>query len=45
MDATNPVSYIIYEEMGTYFDGEKGLDEVLDILQRRIQLYMSENQY
>lgn len=33
----------IYEEVSGYFEGEKKLGDVLNIIQNRAQLYMKEN--
>ena len=35
---------IITEEVGAYFSGQKDLDEVVEIIQQRIQLFLTENQ-
>lgn len=34
---------IIYEEAESYFDGEKPVEEVMRLIQNRMQLYLSEN--
>ena len=34
---------IITEEAGAYFSGQKNLDEVVEITQKRIQLFLTEN--
>ncbi len=34
---------IITEEAGAYFSGQKDLDEVVEIIQKRIQLFLTEN--
>lgn len=34
---------IINEEAGAYYSGQKGIDDVLKIIQNRIQLYVDEN--
>ena len=34
---------IINEEVPPFFRGEKGLDEVVGIIQSRIQIYLDEN--
>ena len=34
---------IILEEADPYFQGQKGLDEVIDVMQNRVGIYMSEN--
>lgn len=44
IDRYNPVCTILYEEMQAYFDGQKTLDEAIDILQSRAGLYMGEIQ-
>ncbi len=36
------ISDIVYEELGTYFDGSKTLEEAVAILDRRVQLYLNE---
>ncbi len=33
---------IILEEIPPFFSGEKGLDEVVGIIQSRVQLYLDE---
>ena len=35
---------IINDEIGAYFAGQKKLDEVIDIIQNRIEIYLAENQ-
>jgi ABC-type glycerol-3-phosphate transport system substrate-binding protein len=35
---------IILEEAAAYFEGQKTVDEVADIIQRRVQVYVDENQ-
>jgi hypothetical protein len=35
---------IITEEAGAYFSEQKDLDEVVGIIQERIQLFLTENQ-
>lgn len=37
------VQQIIMEEAETYFQGQKSVNEVADIIQNRVQLYISEN--
>ena len=39
------VQKIIDEEAPAYFQGQKGIEEVCDIIQRRVALYLGENQY
>ncbi|MCM1410153.1 MAG: extracellular solute-binding protein [Lachnospiraceae bacterium] len=34
---------IINEEAGAYYSGQKGIDDVVNIIQNRIQLYVNEN--
>lgn len=34
---------IIFEEAQYYFAGDKSVEEVMDVIQRRVQLYLSEN--
>ena len=34
---------IITDEVGAYFSGQKDLDEVVEIIQQRIQLFLTEN--
>ena len=41
--ATAEISTIISEEASAYFAGGKELDEVIDLIQRRAQLYLDEN--
>lgn len=36
------ISAILFEEADAYFKGQKSLDEVVDIIQNRAQIYMSE---
>ena len=38
------LNQIIMEEAGSYFDGSKSLDEVVNVIQNRVNLYMKENQ-
>lgn len=45
LNEKNVYSVLIEEEMMPYFAGEKGLEEALDILQRRAALYMSEGNF
>ena len=35
---------IIAEESGAYFAGQKSVDEVADIIQSRVQVYLKENE-
>ncbi len=35
---------IVYEQAGPYFAGDKSLDETVELIQRRAQLYVNENQ-
>ena len=37
------ISNIINEEADAYFKGQKSVDEVADIIQRRVKIYISEN--
>ena len=34
---------IINEEAGAYYSGQKGIDDVINIIQNRVQLYVNEN--
>lgn len=34
---------IINEEAGAYYSGQKGIDDVMSIIQNRVKLYVSEN--
>lgn len=34
---------IINEEAGAYYSGQKGIDDVVSIIQNRIQVYVNEN--
>ncbi|MDE7225213.1 MAG: hypothetical protein K2O34_15710 [Acetatifactor sp.] len=34
---------IIQEEVGAYYGGDRTVDEVADIIDRRIQVYLDEN--
>lgn len=43
LDWNNPVITIVMEEAPAYFEGQKSLDEVTDIIQNRVQLYVDEN--
>jgi len=38
----SPIKRIILEEVPPFFSGEKGLDEVVGIIQSRVQLYLDE---
>lgn len=37
------ISAILKEELGAYFSGAKSLEETVDVLQNRVQLYLDEN--
>lgn len=39
---TNPILSIIYEEAGSYFAGDKPIEEVIDLIQNRVQVYLNE---
>ena len=39
---TEKILNIIYEEAGAYFSGDKGKDEVIQIIQSRVQIYLEE---
>jgi ABC-type glycerol-3-phosphate transport system substrate-binding protein len=41
---SNDIMLIIREEAKGYFDGQKSLDETVEIIQNRVSLYVSENQ-
>lgn len=41
--AGKAIKIIIYEEAEAYFSGQKSLDKVVDTIQNRAQLYVSEN--
>ena len=43
LDWNNPVITNVMEEAPAYFEGQKSLDEVTDIIQNRVQLYVDEN--
>lgn len=43
MDQRNEVIDIVVEEVSPYFEGQKSMDEVISIIQSRIQIYISEN--
>ena len=51
MDEAKPVSYggedevmkIINEEAEGYYSGQKSVDEVVGVIQSRVQIYVSEN--
>lgn len=34
--------YIIYEEAESYFQGQKGVESVVDVIQSRVRLYLQE---
>ena len=40
---TKEILAIIYEEAQPYCDGDKPLEEVCDVIQKRVQIYISEN--
>lgn len=40
---TKEVLDIIYEEAQTFWSGDKPLEEVCDVIQKRVQIYISEN--
>ena len=40
---TKEILAIIYEEAQTYCDGDKPLEEVCDVIQKKVQIYISEN--
>lgn len=39
---TKEILDIIYEEAQTFCDGDKPLEEVCDVIQKRVQIYISE---
>lgn len=39
---SNPVNNIVYEEVDSYFAGQKTAEETADIIQNRVQLYLDE---
>ena len=41
-DVNDPLYKIVYTEARTYFSGEKTLDEVIDVIQKRATLYLQE---
>lgn len=41
----NTVIKIIQEEAGAYYSGQKGIDDVVSIIQNRVQVYVNENSY
>lgn len=41
--ACEEIKAIIFEEVSGYFEGKKELEEVLEVIQNRAQLYMQEN--
>jgi ABC-type glycerol-3-phosphate transport system substrate-binding protein len=43
ISGTDDIMAIIQEEAKGYFEGQKSLDEVADIIQNRVQIYVSEN--
>jgi hypothetical protein len=44
VNSESEVLNIIMEEAGAYFAGQKSTDEVSDIIQSRIQVYLKENE-
>ncbi|MCD8326753.1 MAG: hypothetical protein LUC90_08790 [Lachnospiraceae bacterium] len=42
--ATDEVTNIIFEEADAYFSGQKTVDDVCEIIQSRMSIYISENQ-
>ncbi len=42
-DQDNEIRSIIMEEVNSYFEGQKSLDEVVTIIQSRVNLYVSES--
>ena len=40
---TMPLVNIIVEEAGAYFSGDKELDQVVKIIENRVQLYLDEH--
>lgn len=40
----NDIMTIIFEEAGAYFEGGKSAEEAAEIIQRRVQIYVDENQ-
>ncbi len=42
--ATTEITNIIFEEASAYFSGQKTVDEVCEIIQSRMSIYISENQ-
>ena len=41
-DQDNQILSMIMEDVAPYFEGQKSLDEVVNIIQSRVQLYLSE---
>ena len=41
---TRPILEIVYEEAAAYFAGSKTMEEVIPIIENRVQLYLEENQ-
>jgi len=39
---TGPILAIIYEEAGAYFSGSRSLEDVVKVIQNRVQLYLDE---
>ncbi len=42
-ERSTPILDIIVEETKAYFDGQKSLDDVIGVIQNRVQLYLDEN--
>lgn len=40
--AVSEILLIVYEEVGAYYNGQKGLDETCAVIQSRVQLYLDE---
>lgn len=40
--ADSTIAGIVWEETEPYFNGDKDLDSVVDIIQRRVQTYLDE---
>lgn len=40
---TEPIREIIYEEAADYFNGSKSIEEVVKVIQNRVQLYLNEH--
>ena len=41
-DLSEPLFEIVWEEAESYFGGDKSLDAVIDVIQKRIDLFQSE---